>query len=78
MSGPGALPLLTVSYLGLGAPAVAAGILVVRGPGLIGVAEYCGAALIVRAVRALPALLRVEQKGSVHDHVCYRPEHRLR
>jgi hypothetical protein len=39
MSGPGAVLLFTVSYLGLGVPAVAAGILVVRGPSLIGAAE---------------------------------------
>lgn len=48
---------------------------VVRGPGLIGGAEYYGAALIVLAVLALLALLRSEQKGSTHDHVCCRPEH---
>jgi hypothetical protein len=41
---------------------VAAGILAVRGPGLIGATEYYGAALIVLAVPALLALLRVERK----------------
>jgi hypothetical protein len=43
MSGPSAVPLFTVPYLGLGVPAVAAGILVVCGPGLTGAAEYYGA-----------------------------------
>ena len=54
--------LFTVSYLGLGVPAVAVGILAVRDPGLIGAAEYHGAALIVLAGLALPALARAEQK----------------
>ena len=44
--------LFTVSYLGLGVPAVAASTLVVCSPGLIGAAEYNGAALIVLAVLA--------------------------
>jgi hypothetical protein len=50
MSGPGAVLLFTVSYLGLGVPAVAADILVVGGPSLNGAAEWYGAALIVLAV----------------------------
>jgi hypothetical protein len=41
---------------------VAAGVLAVRGPGLIDAAEYYGAALVPLAVLALPALLRVERK----------------
>jgi hypothetical protein len=59
--------LFTVSYLGLGIPVVAIGILAVHGPGLIGAAEYHGAAPIVLAVLALLALavlalVRAEQK----------------
>lgn len=54
--------LFTVSYLGLGIPVVAVGILAVHGPGLIGAAEYHGAAPIVLAVLALLALVRAEQK----------------
>ena len=54
--------LFTVSYLGLGVPAVAVGILAVCDPGLIGAAEYHGAALIVLAGLARPALARAEQK----------------
>jgi hypothetical protein len=54
--------LFTVSYLGLGVPAVAVGILAVPDPGLIGAAEYHGAALMVLAGLALPALARAEQK----------------
>jgi hypothetical protein len=70
----GVLPLLlTVSYLGLGVPAMAAGFIAVRSPGLIGAARYYGAALIVLAL-----LARSGRKGSAHDHVCHRPEHRLR
>jgi MFS family permease len=50
--------LFTVSYLGLGVPAVAAGFLAVHGAGLIGAArDYC-AALIVLAAFALVALSR--------------------
>ena len=41
---------------------MAAGILAVRGPGLIGAAEYCDAALIPLAVLTLLALLRAERK----------------
>lgn len=53
--------LFTVFCLGLGVPAVAAGIVAVHGPGLIGAAEYCSAALIVLAVLA-SSLVHAEQK----------------
>ena len=48
--------LFTVSYLGLGVPAVAAGFLAVHGAGLTGAARDYGAALIVIAALALGAL----------------------
>jgi hypothetical protein len=54
--------LFTVSYLGLGVPAVAVGILAGRGAGLIGAAESYSAALIVLAVLALLALPRAKRK----------------
>lgn len=55
----GVLSLLyIVSYLGMGLPAVVAGVLVVRGGGLIDTAYQYGAAVIVLAVIALPGLLR--------------------
>ena len=41
---------------------MAVGILAVHGPGLIGAAEYHGAAPIVLAVLALPDLVRSERK----------------
>ena len=50
--------LFTVSYLGLGVPAVAAGFLAVHGAGLTGAARDYGAALIVLAALALAALSR--------------------
>jgi len=50
--------LFTVSYLGLGVPAVAAGFLAVHGAGMIGAARDYGAALIVLAVFAFAALSR--------------------
>ncbi len=53
--------LFTVSYLGLGVPAVAAGFLAVHGAGLTGAArDYC-AALLVLAVLALAALARTRR-----------------
>ena len=52
----------TISYRGLGVPAAAAGILAVRGPGLIGAADYDGAALVSLVVLAVLALLRAKQK----------------
>jgi hypothetical protein len=53
--------LYTVSYLGMGLPAVIAGFLVVRGGGLIDTAYEYGAALIVLAVLALAGLLRTRR-----------------
>jgi MFS family permease len=50
--------LFTVSYLGLGVPAVAAGFLAVHGAGLTGAARDYGAAVIVLAALALAALSR--------------------
>ena len=55
-------PPFAISYLGLGVPAAAAGLLAVRGPGLIGAAEYHDAALVPLAVLALSALLLAERK----------------
>jgi MFS family permease len=51
--------LFTVSYLGMGVPAVAAGFLAVHGAGLTGAATDYGAALIV-----LAALVRTRRGGS--------------
>ncbi len=53
--------LFTVSYLGLGVPAVAAGFLAVHGAGLTGAARDYGAALIVLAVLAFAALSRAQR-----------------
>jgi hypothetical protein len=50
--------LFTVSYLGLGVPAVAAGFLAVHGAGLTGAARDYGAALLVLAALALAAVAR--------------------
>lgn len=57
---PGALSSIanTISYLGMGLPAVIAGVLVVRGGGLIDTAYEYGAAVIVLAAVALAGLLR--------------------
>jgi len=53
--------LFTVSYLGMGVPAVAAGFLAVHGAGLTGAArDYC-AALLVLAALALAALARTRR-----------------
>ena len=60
-AGRGALPLFVVSYLGLGVPAVAAGSLAVRGPGLIGATHYYGAGPIMLALLALLALVHAER-----------------
>ena len=49
--------LYIASYLGLGVPAVAAGFLIVRGPGLTDTALYYGGAVILLAGLALPGLL---------------------
>jgi MFS family permease len=51
----------TVSYLGMGIPAVAAGFLAVHGAGLTGAARDYGAALIVLAAVALAALARTRR-----------------
>ena len=53
--------LFTVSYLGMGVPAVAAGFLAVHGAGLTGAARDYGAALLVLAVLALAALSRTRR-----------------
>jgi MFS family permease len=50
--------LFTISYLGLGVPAVGAGLLAVHGAGLLGAARDYGIALIVLAGLALAALRR--------------------
>ena len=61
----GVLSLLyTVSYLGMGLPAVIAGVLVVRGGGLIDTAYEYGAALIVLALLALAGLLRTSRAST--------------
>jgi len=58
----GTLSLLyVVSYLGLGVPAVAAGVLAVHGPGLIGAATIYGVAVMVLALLALAALVRARR-----------------
>jgi predicted MFS family arabinose efflux permease len=53
--------LFTVSYLGLGGPAVAAGFLAARGAGLTGAARDYGAALLVLAALAVAALARTRR-----------------
>ena len=50
--------LYVVSYLGLGVPAVLAGLGVVHGGGLIDTARYYGAAVIALAALALFGLLK--------------------
>jgi MFS family permease len=52
--------LFTVSYLGMGVPAVGAGLLAVHGLGLLGAARYYGLALIVLAALALPGLRQAQ------------------
>jgi len=54
----------TVSYLGMGVPAVAAGFLAVHGAGLTGAARDYGAALIVLAALALAALSRTRRASA--------------
>jgi hypothetical protein len=51
----------TVSYLGMGVPAVAAGFLAVHGAGLTGAARDYGAAVIAAAALALAALSRTRR-----------------
>jgi predicted MFS family arabinose efflux permease len=59
----GVLSLLyVVSYLGFGVPAVAAGVLVVNGPGLIGATQIYGGVVMVLAVLALAALVRARRR----------------
>jgi MFS family permease len=53
--------LFTVSYLGMGVPAVAAGFLAVHGAGLTGAARDYGVALLVLAALALAALSRTRR-----------------
>jgi MFS family permease len=53
--------MFTISYLGLGVPAVAAGFLAVHGAGLTGAARDYGAALIVLAALAFAALFRARR-----------------
>ena len=60
----GVLSLLyVISYLGFGVPAVVAGVLTVRGPGLLGAAGIYGAAVILLALLALAALIRAQRKN---------------
>jgi MFS family permease len=54
--------LFTVSYLGMGVPAVAAGFLAVHGAGLTGAARDYGVALIALAALALAALSRTQAR----------------
>lgn len=59
----GVLSLLyVVSYLGFGVPTVAAGFLVVDGPGLIGATQIYGGAVMVLSVLALAALVRARRR----------------
>jgi predicted MFS family arabinose efflux permease len=59
----GVLSLLyVVSYLGFGVPTVAAGVLVVNGPGLIGATQIYGGVVMVLAVLALAALVRARRR----------------
>ena len=55
--------LFTISYLGLGVPAVGAGFLAVHGAGLLGAARYYGLALIGLAALALAGLYRARRDG---------------
>ena len=55
--------LYTVSYLGLGLPAVIAGVLVVHDGGLFTTTREYGLAVIVLAVGALGALLRARRSA---------------
>jgi MFS family permease len=62
----GVLSLLyTVSYLGMGLPAVIAGFLVVHVGGLVDTAYEYGAAVVVLAALALPGLVRTGRRGAV-------------
>jgi MFS family permease len=62
----GVLSLLyTVSYLGMGLPAVIAGFLVVHVGGLVDTAYEYGAVVVVLAALALPGLVRTGRRGAV-------------
>jgi hypothetical protein len=64
--------LFTVAYLGMGVPAVGAGLLAVHGPGLIGAARYYGLALIILAALAIAGLYRTSIRpatGTSHSAV---------
>ena len=54
--------LFTISYLGMGVPAVGAGAFAVHGAGLLGAARYYGIALIVLAALALAGLYRTRTR----------------
>jgi len=58
--------LYIVSYCGMGVPAIAAGILVVHGGGLISSARDYAQFLIVLAVAALAGLLLTTRSGRPH------------
>ncbi|MBR7835107.1 MFS transporter [Actinospica durhamensis] len=63
----GVLSLLyTISYLGMGLPAVIAGFLVVHGGGLVTTSYEYGAAVIVLAAAALAGLLRGRPSAELH------------
>ena len=63
----GVLSLLyTISYLGMGLPAVIAGFLVVHGGGLVTTSYEYGAAVIVLAAAALAGLLRARPSSDLH------------
>lgn len=65
--------LFTVAYLGLGVPAVGAGLLVVHGAGLLGATRYYGLALIVLGALALALMSRPSrQAGSRVDRAVWR------
>jgi hypothetical protein len=56
--------LYTVSYLGLGLPAVIAGFLVVHGGGLLDTTYEYGAAVMVLAALALAWLVRTTRRAA--------------
>jgi MFS family permease len=63
----GVLSLLyTISYLGMGLPAVIAGFLVVHSGGLVTTSYEYGAAVIVLAAGALAGLLRARPSSDLH------------
>jgi hypothetical protein len=58
--------LFTISYLGLGVPAVAAGFAVAKGGGLVATSYEYGVAVIVLAALATVNLIRLR----THNHAC--------